>query len=236
MINDKTRYAYRLIKAKCSCGDKTFTQYLNLPKDHGVYFQEEEFPLLNANDHVPNENILGFGRCHSGKRGRDNPGGTMLSTALFGPVLGGIARDLVGSLCEPMTIVPWRFVDENYLIDGAPAITVKSELSCYYGGTITIVVEDIETDDSDETEENTPPDYDKKDKLPSEVQELITDFCDSEAPQIDSKGDMALQIEASLTPEMLEDISSMAEAADESAIINFNSVNGDGIWTKEKEQ
>ena len=230
MINDKTRYAYRLIKAKCSCGEKTFTQYLNLPKDHGVYFQEEEFPLLNANDHVPNENILGFGRCHSGKRGRDNIGGTMLSSALFGPVLGGVVRDLVGSLCEPMTIVPWRFVDENYLIDGAPAITVKSELSCYYGGTITIVVEDIEADDSDETEEDTeadteeetPPDYDKKNKLPSEVQELITDFCDSEAPEIGSKGDMALQIEASLTPEMLEEISNMAESADKSAIINLN--------------
>lgn len=234
MINDKTRYAYRLIKAKCSCGDKTFTQYLNLPKDHGVYFQEEEFPLLNANDHTANENILGFGRCHSGKRGRDNLGGTMLSSVLFGPALGGVVRDLVGSLCEPMTVVPWRFVDENYLIDGAPAITVKSELSCYYGGTITIVVEDIGADDSDDTEEETendaeketeketPPDYDKKDKLPSEVKELITDFCDSEAPEIESKGDMILQIEASLTPELLEEISSMAESADESAIVNFN--------------
>ena len=129
---DKTRYAYRLLKAKCSCGDKTFTQYLNLPEDHGVYFQEEDFPLLNANDHVAGEHILGFGRCTSRKRCHDNIAANLLGNILL-PSVNGLIQEFIGYRCEPMTLVPWRFADENYLIDGAPALTVKSELSCYYG-------------------------------------------------------------------------------------------------------
>lgn len=219
-MNDKTRYAYRLLKAKCSCGDKTFTQYLNLPEDHGVYFQNEEFPLLNANDHVAGEHILGFGRCTSRKRCNDSIAANLIGDMLLTPGVNGLIQDFIGYRCEPMTIVPWRFADENYLIDGAPALTVKSELSCYYGGTITIEVEDIETDDS--AEEETPTDYDKKDKLPSEVQELISDFCDSEAPAIGSMGDTALQMEAVLSPETREAIGSAAASADESAIVTIN--------------
>lgn len=218
---DKTRYAYRLLKAKCSCGDKTFTQYLNLPEDHGVYFQEEDFPLLNANDHVAGEHILGFGRCTSRKRCHDNIAANLLGNILL-PSVNGLIQEFIGYRCEPMTLVPWRFADENYLIDGAPALTVKSELSCYYGGTITIEVEDMEADGSDGTEEETLPDYDKKDKLPSEVQEQIADFCDSEAPEIGSAGDTALQMESVLSPETRETIGSMAVSADESAIIIIN--------------
>ena len=212
---DKTRYAYRLLKAKCSCGDKTFTQYLNLPEDHGVYFQEEDFPLLNANDHVAGEHILGFGRCTSRKRCHDNIAANLLGNILL-PSVNGLIQEFIGYRCEPMTLVPWRFADENYLIDGAPALTVKSELSCYYGGTITIEVEDMEADGSDGTEEETLPDYDKKDKLPSEVQEQIADFCDSEAPEIGSAGDTALQMESGLSPETRETIGSRAVSADES--------------------
>lgn len=220
---DKTRYAYRLLKAKCSCGDKTFTQYLNLPEDHGVYFQEEDFPLLNANDHVAGEHILGFGRCTSRKRCHDNIAANLLGNILL-PSVNGLIQEFIGYRCEPMTIVPWRFADENYLIDGAPALTVKSELSCYYGGTITIEVEDMAADGGDSTEEETLPDYDKKDKLPSEVQEQIADFCDSEAPEIGSAGDMALQMEAVLSPETREAISSAAASTDESAIVTINSM------------
>lgn len=221
-MNDKTRYAYRLLKAKCSCGDKTFTQCLNLPEDHGVYFQEKEFPLLNANDHVAGEHILGFGRCTSRKRCNDNIAADLIGDMLLTPGVNGLIQDFIGYRCEPMTIVPWRFADENYLIDGAPALTVKSELSCYYGGKITIETEDMAADDSDGTEEETPPDYDKKDKLPSEVQELISDFCDSEAPAIASAGDTALQLEAVLSLETREAIGSTAVSADESAVIIIN--------------
>ena len=77
-------------------------------------------------------------------------------------------------------------------------------------------------DGSDGTEEETLPDYDKKDKLPSEVQEQIADFCDSEAPEIGSAGDTALQMESVLSPETRETIGSMAVSADESAIIIIN--------------
>ena len=36
MAAGKKQYVYRLMKAKCSCGDQKFEQNLNLPLDHGV--------------------------------------------------------------------------------------------------------------------------------------------------------------------------------------------------------
>ena len=65
MSQDKKQYVYRLMKAECSCGSKDFQQYLNLPEDHGITFSTEDQPLMNASDHVANENILQFGRCTS---------------------------------------------------------------------------------------------------------------------------------------------------------------------------
>ena len=72
MAAGKKQYVYRLMKAKCSCGDQKFEQNLNLPLDHGVIYQDAEHPLMNANDHVSGEHILTFGRCKS----TSNPGGT----------------------------------------------------------------------------------------------------------------------------------------------------------------
>lgn len=81
--------------------------------------------------------------------------------------------------CEPMTLVPWINVDEDYFIDGVPALTIESKLPCYYGGTISIYLEkeedaDAESDESDEE----PTVYDKTDQLPSEVQEQLESFTD----------------------------------------------------------
>ena len=187
MVSGKEQYVCRLMKAKCSCGSKDFSQFLNLKKDHGVLFNDNDHPLMNANDHVSGENIYTFGRCKS----LCNPHG-MLGSALLGPV-GIIGKSLIGCKCEPLTPFPWVQVDENYYIDGAPALTINSVLHCAYGGEITITLE-TEDDGKDSTEETQEEEeIDKKDQLPSEVQEKIDSFCDDTPSNMQSMGEAALQ-------------------------------------------
>lgn len=200
MATGKKQYVYRLMKAQCSCGSKKFKQNLNLPKDHGVLYQDEDYPLMNANDHVANEHILTFGRCTS----MTNPNGAVgfaLASAVI-PIIGGaLMKKLAGVKCEPMTIVPWIKVDEDYLIDGAPALTLESELPCYYGGVIKIVLEPVNQDDenkegTEEAPEETPEEEkDIKKQLPSEVQEKLDSFCDDEQTVVQSAGEDAIAAE-----------------------------------------
>ena len=169
MSQDKKQYVYRLMKAECSCGSKDFQQYLNLPEDHGITFCSDDQPLMNASDHVANENILDFGRCTS-LTNTNGVVGTAIMGGLFGPLGALFAKKVAGVKCEPMTLVPWINVDEDYFIDGVPALTIESKLPCYYGGTISIYLEKEE--DNDEK----PIIYDKTDQLPSEVQEQLESF------------------------------------------------------------
>lgn len=177
MAAEKKQYIYRLMKAKCSCSATDFAQYLNLPKDHGVTFRDSEHPLMNANDHVAREHINTFGRCKSLK----NPGGR--GANLIMPVFGSLLlKATVGCKCDPMTLVPWINVDEDYFLDGAPALTLESELPCYYGGMISIVAELEEgTDEERQEVEEGPRDVDARELLPSEVKEKIESFCDDES-------------------------------------------------------
>lgn len=181
MLTGKERYVYRLMKATCSCGNKDFKQNLNVKKDHGVLFRDMEYPIMNANDHVSGDNIVTFGRCKSLR----NPGGASSGAAIAAtsiiPIVGPlIYRCAIGCKCEPMTLVPWINVNDEYYIDGAPALTLESTLPCYYGGTITIVLE--RNEDEEEAKENSGEevDRDKTKQLPSEVQEKIDAFCDEE--------------------------------------------------------
>lgn len=208
MATGKKQYVYRLMKAKCSCGNQKFKQYLNLPKDHGVLFHDNESPLMNANDHVANEHILTFGRCTS----MANPNGVLgyaLASAVI-PIMGGVLmKKLAGVKCEPMTIVPWINVDEDYLIDGAPALTLESKLPCYYGGIIEIVLEQVNQDDAnqegtDEEAEQAQEEEDIKKQLPSEVQEKIDSFCEGEPIVEQSAGDAAIAAEEQAKQEKWE--------------------------------
>lgn len=202
MATGKQSYVYRLMKAKCSCGDKKFLQNLNVVKDHGVLFQNMDFPLMNANDHISGKNIVTFGRCKSLR----NPGGavaTGLMMATLGPVIGlaasAIGKAAIGCKCEPMTLVPWIEVNEDYFIDGAPAITLKSELPCYYGGVITIELEKVDDNSSKDISEgfaegeSISEREDKTAQLPSEIQEKIDRFCDEEQTNVKSRADEALE-------------------------------------------
>lgn len=184
----KTQYVTRLMKAKCSFG--SMSQYLNLPLDHGVWFQSPDTPIMNANDHEPDKHILHFGRCKSSK----NPSNSinledMILDALspFGGFLGSKQlKEMLGCegcKCKPMTITPWKDVDEDYYIDGAPAITVDSTLQCYYGGSITIDTEsEVEGgENTGETVESTEKGYHAINKMPDSMAQKLKDFCPSAA-------------------------------------------------------
>lgn len=191
MATEKKQYVYRLMKAKCSCGDQKFEQYLNLTKDHGVTYHDNEYPLMNANDHIPNENILTFGRCTS----ITNPGGTIaegIANIIVPGIGGALLQTAIGCKCEPMTITPWINVDEDYFIDGVPALTVESVLPCYYGGIISIVLEKIQRTDSTSNKERAE-DKDKEEQLPSEVQEKIDSFTDKKMTNSQSRADDELK-------------------------------------------
>lgn len=193
MAAGKKQYVYRLMKAKCSCGDQKFEQNLNLPLDHGVIYQSEDYPLMNANDHVADQHILTFGRCKS----TSNPGGTagFLADILTFGIGSEILQSTIGTPCKPMTVTPWVNVDEDYFIDGAPALTLESTLPCYYGGIITIVMEKTESTDSG-GDDTSKEDKDIKDQLPSEVQEKIDSFTDDHATNPQSAADDALAASA----------------------------------------
>lgn len=191
MATEKKQYVYRLMKAKCSCGDQKFEQYLNLTKDHGVTYHDNEYPLMNANDHIAGENILTFGRCTS----ITNPGGTIaegIANIIVPGIGGALLQTAIGCKCEPMTITPWINVDEDYFIDGVPALTVESVLPCYYGGIISIVLEKIQRTDSTSNKERAE-DKDKEEQLPSEVQEKIDSFTDKKMTNRQSRADEELE-------------------------------------------
>lgn len=185
MAVGKEQYVYRLMKAKCSCGSKDFSQFLNVKTDHGVVFNDKEYPLMNANDHVSGENIYSFGRCKS----ICNPDARSMGSVLLGPVLGWVGAITIGCKCQPLTPFPWVQVDEDYYIDGAPALTINSVLHCANGGEITITLEAQEQQTEEATEEIPQEEQDKKAQLPSEVQEKIDSFTgDTERGDLSARG------------------------------------------------
>lgn len=187
----KEEYVKRLSVAKCSCGTLDY-QYLNLPKDHGVYYQDTDHPLMNANDHRGKEHVMQFGRCNSDINPK-NVMSDMLSKAV--PVLGLLnkAKEAMGSSgckCAPRTLRSWDVINKSNRLDGAPGIANTSELTCMYGGVITIT--EIPPDDSEEAEnqENTEETQEEKDildTLPSSMADKIRQMDGAEAMSADTQ-------------------------------------------------
>lgn len=182
MVVGKEQYVYRLMKVKCSCGSKDFTQFLNLKTDHGIVFNDKEYPLMNANDHVQEENIYTFGRCKSVCNPNGRNLGKLIGGPGLGPLLGCLSAITIGCKCQPLTPFSWIETNDDYFIDGAPALTVNSVLHCAYGGVITITLEANQqtNENTAGNNEETKEEKDKKELLPSEVQEKIDSFVDEE--------------------------------------------------------
>lgn len=190
---EKEQYVTRQWYATCDKGTTDFKQYLNLPLDHGVYFQNEDMPLMNGTDHTSREHILHFGRCTSEANPENAimsaPG--MLAVGLFNPVA-ALAMFAVkelkhllksdGCKCIPMTLQSWKDVNDRNRLDGAPAILNSSQCLCAYGGTITIVEPEPpkEDENADDDESNPPPapeePYDPVSALPKSVQDKVLDM------------------------------------------------------------
>ncbi len=145
MANSKG-YVTRLVTVECSYG--TTFNYLNVETDHGVIWYgldeegnvSEERPLMNANDHKGDVNILCFGRCKSPSNkvfggDRDFHIGSLMDA------LGSAIGACEGYKCTPYCSRSWAQVVNNVLLDGAPAITSDSNVTCYYGGEIKVKIQ-----------------------------------------------------------------------------------------------
>lgn len=155
---DDQKYVTRLMRARCSKG--TMENYLNVDIDHGIVVGADVQPLMNANDHVSGRHVIHFGCCESDQ----NPE-RMFRKALVGGFLGGFIADALEDVgimtckCKPNTPNPWQFVNDDSIVEGAPALMVCSTLTCRYGGVIEIVDPDGNGDiniPQDETEPDIP--------------------------------------------------------------------------------
>lgn len=152
-------YVCRLAHIECSCGTKV--NYLNAPKDHGIRFASGE-PLLNENDHEPgtNQNIVHFGQCKSCTNPKNVAlvaGASAVTTVITGGIgglgvglMGGAIVDAIGGCkCNPKTFTPWEDVSDDmeentHIVEGAPVLSTDHQLTCMYGGIITITNKEIE--------------------------------------------------------------------------------------------
>lgn len=160
VLDQNKRFVYRVMCAQCDQGN--MEQYLNLPQDHGVYFQNVDQPLMNANDHDGNKHILQFGRCTSSK----NPANLADTVMSAIPGLSWIDKQLDkvqealgcdGCKCQPLIINSWKDGDEANRLDGAPAITNDSKVFCVYGGIITVKEMEANTEESQPSQESQEP-------------------------------------------------------------------------------
>ncbi len=155
---DDQKYVTRLMRAYCTKG--TMSNYLNVDIDHGIVVGADLQPLMNANDHVSGRHVIHFGCCESDQ----NPE-RMFRKALVGGFLGGLIADVLEDIgvmtckCKPNTPNPWEFVNEDSIVEGAPALMIGSVLTCRYGGCIKLLPEDQypPAELTPETEEETPP-------------------------------------------------------------------------------
>lgn len=187
---EQDQYIKRLCVAKCEYGSMDY-QYLNLPKDHGVYYHDYDHPLMNANDHTGKEHVMHFGRCQAPKNPKNMAGDILGKVVPIIGVIDFVKSDLLkcdGCKCEPKTLRSWEEVNKANRLDGAPAIVKSSQLVCSYGGVITITEEKQGDADQtqEQTEEQTQEEKDVLDTLPSNMADKIRDMnadADAQAAQ-----------------------------------------------------
>lgn len=160
------KYILHGMYAECSMG--TMKNYLNTDVGHGVVYQGQ--PLLNANDHAPQTNLTHFGDCNSkmiyeeAKKQADEKYKAEAGDGFFARAGKAIAKNVTKAVvgvqecfavnkCKLDTPLPWRFCNEEHMIDGAPALTIDSVCPCKFGGIISIIdTPDPEPEPEAETE------------------------------------------------------------------------------------
>lgn len=131
-------YVVRGATMYCSCG--THMRKLDMPVSHGSYIRDKAM-MNNADCKVgSDQNIPPFGACWSEtKDGIDIKIEDTKDLVPFTDEEGNkieIPLPIEGKLCEPKLGAEWSEAQENTLVDGKPALTVKCTITCSYGGTI----------------------------------------------------------------------------------------------------
>lgn len=232
----KEEYVKRLSAAVCTCGSMEY-QYLNLPKDHGVYYQDTDHPLMNANDHHGKKHVMHFGRCSSDSNPK-NVMSDLLSKTV--PVLGllNMAKEAMGCSgckCAPRTLRSWEVENIDNRLDGAPGISNTSELTCMYGGVITITeipADDSQKAENEENKEEAEEEKDILDTLPAGMADKIRQMNGAEAMAADTQdwygdnGEFFAQ-DYACTPQM----SAQNYANNSTQMISADCMNGAGFIT-----
>lgn len=131
-------YVVRGATMYCTCG--THMRKLDMPVSHGSYIRDKAM-MNNADCKVGlDQNIPPFGACWSeNKDGIDIKIEDTKDLFPFTDEEGNpieIPMPIEGKLCEPKLAGEWAEAQENTLVDGKPALTVKCTIICSYGGTI----------------------------------------------------------------------------------------------------
>jgi hypothetical protein len=141
-------YKLHLSRAYCCFGNTE--NYINFGTDHGVYVygneQGDMMPLLNEGDCKVGVHITHFGTC--GAFGADTDKATeKLQSA---PLFASLFKNTIGAgisactACKPEIRTRWCETKEDYLVDGLPALTENSFITCQKGGVIRFVKSPIE--------------------------------------------------------------------------------------------
>ena len=146
----ENHFVCRMMCAKCSYG--AMPHPLNVSElrgGHGVLFGPEEQPVLNANDWLPDINVMHFGDCTP--RSHNEETGQIIEKKGIAKFFSDFFQFFNTGKCMPMIERVWYETEQKYLIDGAPVLLVKSMLFCKRGGIITIdqpIFEDINDSDA----------------------------------------------------------------------------------------
>ena len=123
---------------RCSCG--THVREIDMPASHGAYIRDKA--MMNQTDCKVGleQNIPPFGACKSKTKGEadiqiEDTKDLVPSVDENGnPIKPSFPIE--GKLCEPQLAERWFDTQDTMLVDGQPALTVKSTITCKYGGII----------------------------------------------------------------------------------------------------
>jgi len=132
--------------ARIFCPYGTHIRRLDMPVSHGAFIRDR--PLMNEDDCEVglDANIAPFGGCHSPAKDGDKvdiiigpdeePMPTGFDEAANTPITpkeGTVIEDV--KLCKPRLLGKWLEAEEETLVDGKPALTMKCSLMCAYACT-----------------------------------------------------------------------------------------------------
>lgn len=157
---------YVVYGMRVRCSEGTMDNYISTDTGHGVVYQG--CPLLNANDHTAQVNLTHFGDCNSrkiyedAKKQVDEKFASEAGEGFFTRAAKWVVKTATKinisvkeyfffHKCELDTPLPWIYVNEEHMIDGAPALTIDSQCACRFGGIITIVPPETETEEVEVT-------------------------------------------------------------------------------------